>query len=239
MKITTAMVFAAGFGKRMLPITNATPKPLIKIAGKAIIDYSLELLSSFGVGKIVVNSHHLANQIHGHVNGLKGFVPEIIISHEDEILETGGGLVKALPLLGRDPVLTMNSDVIVQDGEFSLLERMNDAWDPDKMDVLMLLIPTKNAVGYDGRGDFLLADNGQIIKDDSKENPYVFTGVMVIKPEIMRDAPSGSFSIYRDFLHEKYITKDKSLAKVFGIIHDGKWLHIGTPDAIKLAEKHL
>ena len=237
-KPDTAMLFAAGFGKRMRPLTETIPKPLVKVLDKPIIDYSVDLLEKYGVGKIVVNTHYLADQIKAHFEATKTN-SEIIISHEEEILETGGGIVKALPLLGNKPFFSLNSDTIIADGEESALERLSNYWDPDKMDVLMLLHRVGDAVGYDGAGDFDLTDDGRIVQSDAHEKPYVFTGAMIIKPEIFKNEPIRPFSVYRDFIKPKYIQKDKSLKRVYGLIHDGKWYHIGTIAGVGLAENHI
>lgn len=236
-RIEVAMVFAAGFGKRMLPITNSIPKPMVKINGKPIIDYALDQLAEYGLKKAVVNTHHLAHILEEHLAERKA--PQIIISHEDEILETGGGMVKALPLLGDKPIFSMNSDVITLDGKIPVLKRMEEMWDPEKMDVLMLLQKTENAVGYEGNGDFSLTTDGRIAKPSAENLPYVFTGLMIIKPEIFKNQEVKPFSIYRDFIHKKYIRNDNSLSRVFGLVHDGKWLHIGTPGGIEVAQYNL
>lgn len=237
-KPDTAMVFAAGFGKRMLPLTNTIPKPLVKVSDKSIIDYTIDSLDKFGIKNIVVNTHHLANKVQEHLKCLKTNA-KISISHEEEILETGGGLIKALHLLGNKPFFSLNSDTIIADGEASFLARMANAWNPDKMDVLMLLEPLEEAIGYDGNGDFDLTDDGRILRSDNEKRKYVFTGAMIIKPELFKNEAIRPFSIYREFIEPKYIQKDRSLDRVYGIVHDGKWLHIGTVEGIKVAEHNL
>lgn len=229
MILKTAMVFAAGFGKRMLPITNITPKPLVKVAGKSMIDYALDGIAAAGIKKAVVNTHHLADVMESHLKARNG-KPEIVISHEDVILETGGGIVNALPLLGDEPFLSMNGDIILVDGQTSALQRLSAAWNPEQMDVLMLLHPVETAVGYDGSGDFDLSPDGHII-NNAASKPYVFTGVMIMKPQIFKGYKAEPFSVYRDCIAK--------LDKVFGLVHDGKWLHIGTPEGIGLAEAAL
>jgi MurNAc alpha-1-phosphate uridylyltransferase len=230
-----AMVFAAGFGKRMLPITNTIPKPLVKVGGKTLLDHSLDQLAAAGVKKAVVNSHYLADTLEKHLRARAG-EPEIIVSHEDVILETGGGIVKALPLLGSEPFFSINSDIMLVNGKTPALARLADFWDADKMDVLMMLHPVGKAVGYEGQGDFDIGSDGRILKLEKPSHPYVFTGVMILKPEIFVGLEEKSFSVYRDFIHKKYIQKDGSLSKVYGLVHDGAWLHIGTPEGVELAE---
>jgi MurNAc alpha-1-phosphate uridylyltransferase len=233
-----AMVFAAGFGKRMLPITNTIPKPMVKVAGKSLIDYALDNLADAGVKTAVVNTHHLADVLEKHLKN-RMLLPNIKVSHEDVILETGGGIVKALPMLGNQPFFSVNSDIMVVNDKTNALKRLADFWDAEKMDVLMLLHPTEKAVGYEGQGDFDLTDDARIIRNDANSYPYVFTGVMISKPEIFGGLEEKPFSLYRDFIHKKYIQADGSLSRVYGLVHDGKWLHIGTPEGIKLAESNL
>lgn len=232
------MVFAAGLGKRMLPLTEDMPKPLIKVAGKALIDYSLDSLAQAGIERAVVNTHYFPDMLKDHVLDREGR-PEVFISYEKELLDTGGGVFKALPLLGARPFISVNSDSIILDGKKSAFKRMFEEWEKLDGDVLMLLQPVEKAVGYDGEGDFGLTEDGRLTRSKSGSAPYVFTGAMIMRPEIFADAPDGVFSIYRDFIHDKYILPDGSLSRVYGIVHDGKWLHVGTPDGVKLAEKEM
>jgi len=234
----TAMIFAAGFGKRMRPITNKIPKSLVKVNGKCLLDYALDNIAEAGIQKAVVNTHYLAEQIEQHLKE-RNKLPNVLISHEEVILETGGGIVKALLRLGDKPFFTINSDVIITSGQTHLFKRMADMWNPEIMDALMLLQDTKKAVGYDGQGGFNLADDGHLIKPENDKCDYVFTGVMLIKPDIFKDMEEKPFSVYRDFLHQKYHHNDGSLSRVFGLAHDSKWLHVGTPENIKEAEKAL
>lgn len=232
---THAMVFAAGFGKRMLPLTNTMPKPMIPVAGRPMIDRALDHLAAAGVTTAVVNTHHLPEMMQRHVLSRQGGT-KILISHEDPILETGGGIVKALPLLGHAPFFTYNGDIILLDGKQPVLQRMAEAWDASRMDVLMLLHPVEKAVGYDGKGDFDLTGDGRILKTKADHYPYVFTGVMIIKPEVFAGMKPVPFSVYREAIQPKYQQADGSLERVYGLVHDGKWLHIGTPEGIAEAE---
>lgn len=234
----TAMVFAAGFGKRMKPLTDKTPKPLIKVNNKCLLDYTLDNLAEAGIKKAVVNTHYLAAQIHNHIQNRSGF-PKILLSHEEDILETGGGIVKALLKLGNKPFFTVNSDVIITNSENNFFQRLSNNWQPEKMDALMLLNKTKEAIGYDGEGDFNLSEDGHLIKPFNGKCDYVFTGVMLIKPEIFKDMEEKPFSIYKDFLHTKYHHNDGTLSRICGVVHDSKWIHVGTPEGIKEAENNL
>ena len=234
----TAMVFAAGFGKRMKHLTEKIPKPLIKVNGKCLLDYALDNVAEAGIKKVVVNTHYLADQVKEHVRN-RDKLPKISISHEDAILETGGGIVKALMRLGEKPFFTINSDVILTSGATNFFKRIVQAWNPETMDALMLLQNTSKAIGYDGSGDFNLSDDGHLIKPISEKCDYVFTGVMLIKPDIFKGVDEKPFSVYRDFLHPRYHHKDGSLSRVFGVVHDEKWIHVGTPESIKDAEEAL
>lgn len=233
----TAMLFAAGFGKRMLPITETTPKPLVKVAGKPLIDYGISTLKQAGVKNIVVNTHHLSDKIATYIKNLND--NSIIISHEKEILETGGGIVNALPLLGDEPIFTLNSDIILMSDKEPALKSLCDLWDPKKMDALMLVVPLAKTVGYDGNGDFNLTKDGRIIKPNAKSFDYVFTGAMIIKTSIFKTVAKKPFSVFKDFLYKNNLQEDGSLKNVYGTIHNQKWLHIGTKEGINLAETAL
>ena len=234
----TAMVFAAGFGTRMRPITNNIPKPLVKVNGKPMLDYALDALAEVGVEKAVVNTHYLAGQIAEHVEGRKN--PQIIISHESPtILETGGGIVNALPLLGDKPFYVINTDTLWVDNGKPALLRLAEFWNPAKMDALLLLAKVATAVGYDGSGDFNLLPDGILQRNlNTSACEFVYSGVMIIKPEIFHGLDAKPFSIFRDFLFKKpeYNSENGAMPRLYGLAHEGKWLHVGTPDAIKLAE---
>lgn len=233
-----AMVFAAGFGKRMRPLTNNTPKALIKVNGKAMIDYALEALAGVGVARAVVNTHYLAEQITEHLVGRKK--PEVFISNEiPNILETGGGIVKALPLLGKDPFYIVNTDTLWVDKTQPALLRLASSWNPAQMDALFLLAKIDEAVGYSGKGDFDLLPDGMLQRNKNNPNyKFVYSGFMIIKPEIFKDKKAEPFSFTADFLLKdpKYNREDGAMPRLYGVVHDGKWLHVGTPDAIKIAE---
>ena len=228
-----AMVLAAGYGQRMRPITLTRPKPLVEVAGKALIDYGFDRLRLAGVEMAVVNVHYLGDQIEAWAS--KQAKPRIIISDERaEILDTGGGVAKALPLLGEEPFFVLNSDSFwVDDGE-PALDRLRAAWDDATMDCLLLLSPLERTVGYDGAGDFVLGDDGRLSRRAaSSGTPLAYIGGYLVSPRLFAGAPQGGFSMNR--LWDRAIAR----GRLFGIEHLGRWLHVGTPDAIPLAEHAL
>lgn len=224
-----AMILAAGKGTRLRPLTDTTPKPLVKVAGKALIDYSFDLLRGAAIRQIVVNKHHLADQVEKHVSAIQNF--NIAVSDETkDLLETGGGVKKALPFLGVAPFFVLNSDVIVLDTKSSSLRRMQERWDYGEMDVLLLLHPTKTAVGYEGQGDFFMDEGGQISRrNPGQPAPFMFTGVQLLSPALFEGSPEGAFSLN--------LIYDKALAtgRLFGLPHEGQWLHVGTEEALMVA----
>lgn len=229
----TAMVLAAGFGERMRPLTNTMPKPLVQVSGRALLDHVLDKLAQAGVPNAVVNVHYLADQIENHVAGRKA--PRIAISDErKQLLDTGGGVVKALPLLGKDPFLLINSDSIWLDGTRGNLERLAAAFDPQQMDALLLLAPAATSIGYAGRGDFAMAPDGRLRPRAEREvTPFVYAGAAIFTPGLFKDAPQGPFSLNRLF------NKSAEDGRLFGLRLDGVWMHVGTPDAITLAERAI
>lgn len=232
--INTAMVFAAGFGKRMRPITDTLPKPLIKVGGTSMLDRALDKLREAGATKAVVNTHYLPEKIEQHLANRAA--PQIILSREEpEILETAGGIIKALPHLGSEPFYSVNSDVVWLDGATPALQRLAQVWDTDAMDMLLLLQPLDKAIGYDGTGDFGLTDNGQLTK--SPPLPYVFTGVQIIHPRIFKGLKAEPLSL--STFYKQATQSDGTLTRIYGIEHDGAWLHIGTPEGLEQAEKYL
>jgi len=234
MKPSKAMILAAGLGTRMRPLTDHLPKPLITVAGVPLIDYALNWLSASGINDVVVNSFYKADLLEEHL--AKRSHPTIQISREEPLLETGGGIKKALPLLGMQPFLSLNSDTICLDGKTSALERMAQSWDDASMDVLLLLHPVRDAIGYQCPGDFFIGDNGVLRRRGNKKNaPLVFTGVQLIHPRLFKNSPDGAFSL--NILYNRGMSADGTLARVKGLVHDGHWLHIGTPDERALAER--
>lgn len=229
-KPTTAMVLAAGLGLRMRPITERIPKPLVRVAGKALLDHVLDKLAEAGVDKAVVNVHYLPDQIIDHVATRSR--PRIVISDErDEILGTGGGVVRALPQLGRAPFFHMNADTMWIDGVRSNLARLAEAFDPAGMDMLMLMAPTATSIGYDGRGDYTMAADGTLRKRTEKQiAPFVYAGAAIVSPELFSDAPQGEFGLPRLF------EAAEEKGRLFGLRLEGTWMHVGTPEAIAEAE---
>jgi MurNAc alpha-1-phosphate uridylyltransferase len=228
-----AIVLAAGLGKRMLPITATMPKPLVKVAGETLIDFALDRLDEAGIDTVVVNVHHFADMLEAHVGARRR--PHIVISDErDALLETGGGVKKALPLLGSDPFLTFNSDSMWVEGPEPNLKRLVAAWDAARMDILMLVAPLSTSVGYEGHGDFHRDSSGRLRRRGGDERAdFVYAGVAIVKPELVAGTPDGAFSANAFY--------DRAIAgeRLYGLPLVGQWLHVGEPHAIVEAEKCL
>ena len=225
-----AMVLAAGLGLRMRPITEHTPKPLVSVAGRTMLDRALDHLAVAGVSHFVVNTHWLADKVAAHLSGRPG----ITLSHEDELLETGGGVAKALPHLRDEPFYVVNSDIIWTDGATPALRRLAEAWDDSRMNALLLLQRTATAMGYEGPGDFFLdAEGVPRRRRDREVAPLLFSGVQILSPRLFRDAPAGRFSL--NVLYDRALED----GRLFAILHDGRWYHVGTPDALPQVEAAL
>jgi MurNAc alpha-1-phosphate uridylyltransferase len=224
------MVLAAGLGKRMRPLTDTVPKPLVQVAGKALIDYTLDRLADAGVETAVVNVHYFADKIEGHVKGRTR--PKIVISDERaELLDTGGGVVKALPLLGSAPFFHVNSDTIWIEGVTPNLKRLGAMFDPPTMDGLLLLAATATSIGYDGRGDFSMSPDGRLSwRTERDVVPFVYAGAAVLSPALFAGAPPGAFSLNTLF------SRAIEAGRLFGTRLEGTWMHVGTPAAVKAAE---
>ncbi len=227
------MVLAAGLGQRMRPLTLTLPKPLVRIGGRAMLDHALDRLEEGGIETAVVNVHHLADLVERHVRDRAR--PKIVISDERGVLlETGGGIKNALPLLGPEPFLVLNSDSLWIEGPQSNIPRFIAAWDADRMDILLLLAPTATSLGYEGRGDFSMDPGGALRRRGEREVcPFVYAGVAILKPELFADTPDGRFSL--NLLFDRAIDADR----LYGLRLDGQWLHVGTPVAIPAAEERL
>ena len=226
------MVLAAGRGLRMRPITKKTPKPMVTLNGKPLIDHVLDRLNDTGVVHAVVNTHHLGEQIERHLQAR--ISPKITFSKEIELLETGGGIKRALDQLGKEPFFSVNADVFWLNGPTDALGRLSNIWDPDKMDALLLLHSTIDAYGYSGKGDFNCEASGQLSRRPELEvAPWLFTGIQILKPEALHSMPDGPFSLNLVF--------DRLLeaGRLYGIIHDGEWFHVGTPNGLAEAEAYL
>jgi len=224
-----AMVLAAGLGTRMRPLTDTLPKPLVKVAGRALIDHVLDRLAEANVAKAVVNVHHMADQIEAHLKGRTR--PQIAISNErDVLLDTGGGVVKALPLLGAAPFFHMNSDTLWIEGVTPNLPRLAVQF-TDDMDILLLLASTTASIGYEGRGDFVMAPDGRLSRRAEREvAPFVYAGAAMMRPSLFVDAPQGKFSLNRMF------DRAMEAGRLCGLRLEGTWMHVGTVEAIKAAE---
>ena len=229
----TAMVMAAGLGKRMRPLTATRPKPMVELAGKPMIDHVIDKLKAAGVEKAVVNVHYLADALEGHLDTVEGL--DIAISDERaQLLETGGGLVKALPQLDSDPFLSLNSDNFWVDGPSDSLRLLARHWDADKMDALLLLVPHARAYCHRGRGDFHLDREGRVRRRDrGKVAPFVFTGIQMVSKRLLRDAPEGKFST--NILWDRAIEE----GRLYGTVHQGLWFDVGRPQSIGETEAVL
>ncbi len=226
----TAMVLAAGLGKRMRPLTATTPKPLIEVAGRSLINRNIDRLANDGVETVVVNVHYLADLVEVHVRHWQE--PRIVISDERrQLLETGGGIAKALPLLGNDPFYLLNSDSFWIEGAKSNLGRLADTWDDERMDGLLLLASTVVSTGYDGDGDFTMGPDGVLERRAERTvAPFVYSGAAILHPRLFKDVPEGPFSL--NVLFDRALEE----GRLFGIRMEGVWLHVGTPRAIRDAE---
>jgi N-acetyl-alpha-D-muramate 1-phosphate uridylyltransferase len=244
--INHAMVLAAGLGTRMRPITLSIPKPLVAIDAKPMLDHALDRLGNVGVAHAVVNVHYLAEQIIQHVACRQN--PPVTISDERGfLLETGGGIKKALPLLGDNPFWLMNSDSLWIDApphaqpegnheveHKGALSEMQDVWDPAQMDILLLLANRATCMGYDGRGDFQRASSGHVLRRSPEQDAdYVYAGVAILKPELFIDTPDDAFSL--NLLFDRAIAANR----LYGHVLDGEWLHVGTPEAIGEAQHRI
>jgi MurNAc alpha-1-phosphate uridylyltransferase len=229
----TAMVLAAGLGTRMRDLTLERPKPLIEVCGTPLIDGVLDRLSAAGVAKAVVNVHHHADMLRGHLAPRRE--PEITISDEtDALLDTGGGVARALNHFGRSPFFVINADVLWLDGRTGALSRLAQRWHGGEMDALLLMSFTVDAIGYAGLGDFMMSDDGRLSRREEKcVSPFVFSGIQVLHPRLFDAAPNGAFSLNRLY------DKAESEGRLFGLIHEGTWMHVGTPEGVAAAEDVL
>jgi MurNAc alpha-1-phosphate uridylyltransferase len=228
-----AMVLSAGLGLRMRPLTDHLPKALVSVAGRTLIDRALDWLAASGVQDAVVNSFYLAEMLEAHLSARSN--PTIHISREEVLLETGGGIRKALPLLGAAPFVSLNSDTICLDGKTPALHRLQQAWDGARMDALLLVHPVEKAVGYQGEGDFFVEKDGSIRRrQEAVSAPYVFTGVQLMHPRLLAGSPEGPFSL--NLLYNRGMHADGTLSRIYALPHDGDWLHIGDVEGLKQAE---
>ena len=224
----TAMILAAGHGKRMLPLTERIPKPMLVIVGKTILDRAIDNLFAVGIDKIVINVSHLASVIIEHIRSRED--NRIILSEEDIPLETGGGVINALPKLGNEPFFIINGDSVWVDGMKNTLLRLAEKWSPNNMDALLMLASTAKTLNFDGLGDFFMDQNGFLKRRKEKTiSPYAYMGLSIINPLSLANAPNGAFSL--NWLYDKAIESQR----LAGIIHDGLWYHISTPGDLEFA----
>lgn len=228
------MMMAAGLGKRMRPLTATRPKPLIEVSGKSLLDHALEKLRVAGVKKVVVNVHYLADALEAHL-ATRDHGLQVVISDERALLmETGGGLVKAAPLIDCDPFLALNSDNLWIDGPADTLKLLASQWDADRMDALLLLVPLARALNHKGMGDFHMDRSGRLRRRErSHVAPFVFTGIQMVSKRLLRDTPGGPFST--NLLWDRAIED----GRCFGAVHQGLWFDVGTPQSIKMTESAL
>ena len=233
MSVTRAMIMGAGLGSRMRPLTDDRPKPLVTVDGRALIDHSIDRLAQAGVTEVVVNVHYRADQLVAHLKHRQDV--RVIISDETaQLLDTGGGVVKALPLFGDQPFFILNSDSIWIETGAPVLPAMIAAWDGARMDGLLLLADMATAIGYDGNGDFVLEKDGRVARaKDSKGQAYGYLGTQIAHRRLFADAPTGPFSTN--------LMWDRAIAagRLSGTLLDGVWLHVGTPQARGEAERAL
>ena len=229
-----AMVMAAGLGKRMRPLTASRPKPLVEVAGKTLLDHSFDRLRAAGIERAVVNVHYLADAIEAHLARRAGAIEVAISDERAQLLETGGGIVQALPLLGPDPFFVVNSDNLWIDGPVDTLGLLGQRWDPAEMDALLLVVPLARANCHKGQGDFHMDAIGRLSRRrPGRVAPFVYTGVQLVSPRLFDGAPSGPFST--NLLWDKAI----AARRAFGLVHQGLWFDVGTPAAIPVAEAML
>jgi MurNAc alpha-1-phosphate uridylyltransferase len=229
----TAMVLAAGLGSRMRPLTDDRPKALVEVAGKALVDHMLDRLADAGVETAVVNTHHFAERLKAHLAGRTR--PRILISDERAaLLETGGGLKKARPLLGENPIWAANIDSVWIEGATPALPALAEAFDAARMDACLLLAPMDRVMGLDGPGDFFLGHDGRLThRGAAPAAPYAYIGVQIIKPQAVDDGPDGPFSLFATW------RELMAAGRLYGVVMDGLWMHVGDPQARDAAEARL
>ena len=233
MQIKRAMVMAAGKGTRMQPLTDTMPKPLVPLAGRPLIDHVLDRLEEAGIEEVIVNTHYFADMLEAHLVTRRS--PRIVLSDERaELLDTGGGAKKALPLLGDEPIITFNSDSVWVEEESNTLRSLMDAFDPERMDALLLLAEVKSTIGFVGRGDFEQDAEGRLIRRKPEGTAsFMFAGVQIIKPAPVTDGPDGPFST--NLIWDRLLLK----GRLFGHSMQGTWMHVGTPEDLAKAEAFL
>lgn len=223
-----AFVLAAGRGERMRPLTDNCPKPLLEVGGMTMLDRALDALEAVGVEEVVVNTWYLGGMIEEHLKDRKK--PKIVISREEELLDTGGGVKNQLGFFGNEPFYVLNADVVWTDGREAALRKLADKWDPASMDILLLLHTTDALPAYAGRGDYYLAEGADqpvFAKNSDRQANFIFAGPRIVHPRIFEGAPEGAFS-FLELFH-----KAEKQGRLFALRHDGEWHHVGTPEALE------
>lgn len=231
----TAMVMAAGIGKRMRPLTATRPKPLVEVAGRTLLDHTFDHLRAAGVARAVVNVHYLADALEAHLRHRVHGIEVVVSDEREQLMETGGGLVKALPLLGDAPFLVVNSDNFWVDGPTDAIRQLAARWDDDAMDALLLVVPCARAHNHGGQGDFHLDAAGRIVgrRKPGRVAPFVYTGLQIVSPRLIRDWPAGPFST------NLFWNRAIEAGRAFGIVHQGLWSEVNVPAAIARTEALL
>ncbi|WP_375393288.1 nucleotidyltransferase family protein [uncultured Sphingomonas sp.] len=231
----TAMVMAAGLGKRMRPLTATRPKPLVEVAGKPLIDHVFDRLRAAGVRRVVINVHYLADALEAHLQRIAGGMEVVVSDERARLMETGGGLVQALPLIGDAPFLCINSDNLWVDGPVDALKLLASRWNPALMDALLLMVPLARAHNHPGHGDFHLAPDGRISgrRRPGRVAPFVWTGVQILSPALIADAPDGPFST------NLFWNRAIEVGRAYGQVHQGLWFDVGAPASIGRTEALL
>jgi len=231
----TAMVMAAGLGKRMRPLTATRPKPLVVVNGRALIDHVFDRLRASGIERAVVNVHYLADTLEAHLRNRVEGIDVVVSDERKQLMETGGGIVQARELIGDAPFLVVNSDNLWVDGPSDAIRMLAAAWDDAKMDALLLLVPLARANHHAGEGDFRLAADGRITgrRQPGKLAPFVYTGVQILSPRVIADWPEGPFSTM--LFWERAI----AAGRAYGMVHQGLWFDVGTPAAVGKTEAML
>jgi len=230
----TAMVLAAGLGTRMAPLTDDRPKALVEMGGRPLIDGVLNRLERAGVKRAVVNLHAHADRLQAHLQAREGEMAILFSDERDKLLDTGGAIKKALPLLGEDPILVVNCDVVWRDGLVDTLAHLANRWDAQTMDALLLIVHSYAALGYDGRGDFQMDALGRLYeRPEGVITSYVFAGIHILKPDLAGEIEDEAFSLRAVW------KRALEAGRLFGLVHDGIWGHVGTPEARHLVERAL
>lgn len=230
----TAMVMAAGLGKRMRPLTATRPKPLVEVAGRSLLDHCIDRLKAAGVGKAVVNVHYLADALEAHLRTRVSGIDIVVSDERAQLLETGGGLMHAKDLIDADPFLCVNSDNLWVDGPVNALRLLAGRWDDAEMDALLLLVPQARANNHSGKGDFHMDAMGRLSRrKPSRVAPFVFTGIQMMSKRLLVDAPEGPFST------NLFWNRASAAGRCYGVVHQGMWFDVGSPEAIPATEAML